>query len=920
MIYAADFSGSLADILAEHLLDKFKNHPFSLAHVKVILPTRRACQTLKESFFKKNKSNATLLPQIVALYDMDDLSVELPPALSDWERLFLLTRLCQAKPNLKEAPKAFQVALSLAELLDLSYQYSVSFANLADLVPSASFAQHWQETIAFLDIIQSEWPKILQERGVIDKQDRLQQIIRIKAQEIQNQKEYSVVAGLTADLPAVAELMKAVQIHGDIFLDGVDQTFINSKQAPEQHHPQYLIYKTIRTLAVAPENIIYKSLNDPKEELVEQAFRSDIWQKSNLIQENFQSLKYVISETAEQEALTIALFLRQVLETPDKTASFVTTDRNLARRVIAQMKRWEILLDDSAGIPFKHTPTGSFLLQILDLAQSEHICQRLSVYKHPLFADGENPTHLRIQIKLAEKEARQKHKEFNFKPKESGNFFFHFFKNNELVPFSELLKRHLQLAEKWATTDLRSGSDVLWDSPMGYQLHQNLMEILNHSDLLGKISTQEYPALFATLLGFQGAHQSYGYQQRIKILGPIEARFAHTDLCIIGGLNEQIFPPLPDTGPWLNRPMRNQLGLPDSEARITSLAHDFMHLMASKEVILSRCLKVGGTPTVASRFLQRLQMVAQVNGLEIPTFQAHLATLVDTPEKVQPIVRPCPCPKSDIRPQKLSVTNVELLKKNPYAIYAKYILSLYPLDDWDNPAKASLYGQAVHDTLSRMVDCSDDTKAVQTFRQNLINTHLPASDCVFYESLFQNSVWPFFKEQQKRLSDQKHKTFSEIQGQVHLDLAGKNFTLTARMDRADITPRQSAVVIDYKTGTPPNFSKVISGLSPQLTLEAWMLLKGGFDSILVQKIDDIEYWHVGRHPKRYSFTESQKENLDEIIQKTENGLKKLLNSFADEKMPYEVEPVKDFAGTYDDYAFLSRKKEWAHTDEGEDNG
>ena len=201
----------MADILAEHLLDKFNLNPFDLARVKVILPTRRACQTLKESFFKKCQNTALLLPQMVALYDMDDLSVELPPAISDWERLFLLTKLCQAKPNLKESPKAFQVALSLAELLDLSYQYEVSFANLADLVPATNLAQHWQETITFLDIIQTEWPKILKERNVIDKQDRLQRVIHVKAGEIQKQNDYVVIAGLTADLPAVAELMKSIQ-------------------------------------------------------------------------------------------------------------------------------------------------------------------------------------------------------------------------------------------------------------------------------------------------------------------------------------------------------------------------------------------------------------------------------------------------------------------------------------------------------------------------------------------------------------------------------------------------------------------------------------------------------------------------------------------------------------------------------------
>ncbi len=921
MIYAIDFVGSLADILAEHLLDKFQANPFDLARVKVILPTRRACQTLKESFFKKSPNKSTLLPQMVALYDMDDLSVDLPPAISDWERLFLLTKLCQAKPNLKETPKAFQVALSLAELLDLSYQYNVRFENLADLVPSANFAQHWQETITFLDIISTQWPKILEEHGVIDKQDRLQRVLTIIAQRIQQQNNYMVMAGLTSDLPGVKALMQAVQKTGDIFLDGVDEIFIKSDTIPEKHHTQYLIYKTIKDLKIHPNQIIFQSQPNPKEELVEQAFRSNIWQSSNLNEDSLKNLKYILSETAEQEALTIALYLRQALEDTDKTACLVTTDRNLARRVISQMKRWQIHLDDSAGIPFKHTSTGAFLLQILALAEDfKNPVQQLALYKNPLFADGQNPTQVRINIKNAEKLARQKHQSLNYVPKEDGYSFFQFFQNDTLVEAKILFQKHILLAETWATTDTQSGSDVLWNTPTGRQLKSALSQIIDQCDLLGKISTREYPTLFSQMIGFQSAHQSYGYHQRIKILGPIEARFTHTDLCIIGGLNEQIFPQLLDAGPWLNRPMREQLHLPDAEAHITNLAHDFMHLASSKEVILSRCIKSNGTPTVASRFIQRLQMVAQVNGLEIPTFRAHLAELVDHPEKEQNIVRPAPCPNAEVRPKKLSVTNVELLKKNPYAIYAKYILSLYPLDDWDNPAKASLYGQAVHDTLSQMNHLLDDQKAFLVMRENLKKTSLSPSDCLFYESIFKSNVWPFFKNQQEKLSQQKHKTFLEITGQVSFKLKDDDFTLTARMDRVDVTPHQSATVIDYKTGTPPSFSKVVSGLAPQLTLEAWILLQGGFKNIQIQKIDDIEYWHMGRHAKRNSFVQSQKEDLNIVIEKTQQGLKKLLITYADAKTPYEVEPVADFTSTYDDYAHLSRKKEWAHADEGENDG
>ena len=297
----------MADILAKHLLDKFQNNPFALACTKVILPTRRACQTLRESFLKKASDITTFLPQMVALYDMDDITVDLPSAIDDWKRLFLLTKLCQAKPNLKEIPKAFQVAVSLAELLDLSYQYNVSFEHLADLVPASNFAQHWQETITFLDIIQTEWPKILKAHHVIDKQDRLQRVIRLKAQELAQNNAYTIIAGLTGDLPAVAELMKAIQKSGDIFLDGVDQTFISSEIVPDKNHPQYLIYKTIKALNIKPEKIIFKTSPNLTEELVEQAFRSDTFQKSNLTDKSVQNMRLILNETPEQAALTIAL-------------------------------------------------------------------------------------------------------------------------------------------------------------------------------------------------------------------------------------------------------------------------------------------------------------------------------------------------------------------------------------------------------------------------------------------------------------------------------------------------------------------------------------------------------------------------------------------------------------------------------------
>ena len=568
MIYGTDFSANLTDVLAKYLLKKTEKNPFSLAKIQLILPTRRSCLSLKEAFFNLNKN--TLLPQMIPLYEVETLDVDLPAPISNWERLFLLTKLCQKKPNLKEIGKAFQVAKSLAELLDLSYQYNVDLSKINDLIPTDSFAKHWQESVQFLDIIQNAWPKILSERNQIDSVDRRQRLIRSYSQKITPNTPV-IIAGLTGDLPAVSDLMKNVLKNGgDIFLDGVDQKFLSEIKKCEKNHPQFLIYKTLQNLNIPPKKIQMISGGTAHENFIEQAFRQDHWEKSDFSEKDIQNISYIQCDTSEIEALTIALQLRQTLETPNKTACLITPDRTLARRVISHMKRWHIDLDDSAGIPLKHTLTGSFLLLIAQMAQNPTDAQnQLALYKHPLFADGNNAGLFHIKIKNAEEKARKKDALLDLPLTTKGDEFFNLIQIPQELPLKDLLKKHMDLAEKWAKTDTESGEEKLWKDGFGSDIYTLLNEILSYADLLDKIDSSEYPSFFQSLLGQTAGHQNFVTHPNLKILGPIEGRFHHADICILGGLNEQTFPPVAEANPWINRPMCQKLGLPDNDTKIT---------------------------------------------------------------------------------------------------------------------------------------------------------------------------------------------------------------------------------------------------------------------------------------------------------------------------------------------------------------
>ncbi len=123
-------------------------------------------------------------------------------------------------------------------------------------------------------------------------------------------------------------------------------------------------------------------------------------------------------------------------------------------------------------------------------------------------------------------------------------------------------------------------------------------------------SKADYVELFAAALAGRVVRRPLQPGLRVRILGPLEARLTESDRVVLGGLVEGVWPPESNTDAWLSRPMRLALGLDLPERRIGLSAHDFAQLLGAREVILSHAAKIAGTPTVPSRFIQRLAAVA----------------------------------------------------------------------------------------------------------------------------------------------------------------------------------------------------------------------------------------------------------------------------------------------------------------------
>src|SRR5262249_59723986 len=115
----------------------------------------------------------------------------------------------------------------------------------------------------------------------------------------------------------------------------------------------------------------------------------------------------------------------------------------------------------------------------------------------------------------------------------------------------------------------------------------------------------------------------------------------------------------------------------------------------------------GAAPPAPRRGVWRLGAVRRAAGPDRPAggdkTTASAAGRVADPASYRPLPPAAPCPPLAARPRQLSVTQIETWLRDPYAIYARHILELKPLDELDAiPGRADL-GTAIHNALDEFV-------------------------------------------------------------------------------------------------------------------------------------------------------------------------------------------------------------------------
>ncbi|MDR3424606.1 MAG: double-strand break repair protein AddB [Alphaproteobacteria bacterium] len=964
------------DTLAAELWERTNGDGFLLSRHVILLPTRRACRYLGNSFARIAGGKPVLLPRMRPLGDVDEEEMAfadegdfgIPPAIAPLKRLMLLTQqVRQRDPNLSW-DQATLAAEALARFLDQIQIASCDIAKLPELVEEQELAEHWQQTLLFLEIVTRNWPLILAELGCQDPALRRNQVLAAQADVWRkNPPDFPVIAaGSTGSVPATAELLDVIAGSplGAVILPGLDRAIDNEAwDAIDDTHPQHSMKRLLEKMGVGRGEVedfsaltchSHQAKGDSlspllggegqgeggfavqelssRVKLLSEAMRpasvTEAWRnlRGTLDHTAVAGLTRLTLDHPQEEAQVIALRLRALLESPDQTAAFVTADRKLAARVAAQLRRWGIDADDSGGANLTSLPIGAFL-ELLLAAASPHATASdfLALLKHPFAACGQNPALCRAQARQAEIRARKEQPEDFAALKE----LLLPLKENGLRPLNAHIAAHIAVAEKVAASDKQAGAARLWQGESGEDVAAWLDEWREGAADFPPISCADYSALFASLAEMKTLRATRATHPRLSILGPLEARLCDADLMILGGLNEGSWPPDAGFDPWMSRPMRKKFNLPAPEFRIGLSAHDFVQLAAAKEVMLTRSLRANGTPTVPSRFLLQIEAVLRAAGLSDDTRDAlapteqwrEWAQALDAPlrEEIKPCARPQPRPPVATRPTALSVTEITTWLRNPYAIYAKHILKLKKLDELDAEWDASDRGTMIHAALEQFIRAFPDALPQDAEAQLLsIGREIFAQDKsnprirAFWGARFADIAAWFVDQDRKRRESGVKMLAPEAKGAIEID----GLTLTGRADRIDaLEDGGSLVIIDYKTGAVPSKNEVLSGVEPQLQLLALIAAAGGFEGLAPAETCAGEYWALKGGSSGCKITVFDEE-LPELIAKAEAGLKMLIETFADPETAYEAAPKPRLQPKYNDYAHLSRLAEWGRTGEG----
>lgn len=1031
-VYSIPPGAPFLPTLAASLLDGslipdfcFDGDPLTLADVTIYVPTRRAARALRGVFVDAAGGRSAILPVIKPLGEFDEdeaafeaegsAALDLAPPVSSTDRLLLLAPLVRAwKRRLPahvaalfeeevvvpaSAADAIWLARDLAGLMDEIETEGSDWAKLAGLV-TGELSGWWQVTLDFLSIVTSVWPDLLAERDQSNPAAHRSALIRLEAERLRRSPPVGpvIAAGSTGSIPATAELLAAIARlqRGAVVLPGLDATLdeaaLEAITAPDLRasvlgHPQYGLAKLIGKIGVLRRDIEELGVSPPaltaRAAIVGEALRpaetTDAWAEKRggvsdaEISDALAGVTLLEAAQERDEAAAIAIALREAVAQDGHRAALVTSDRNLARRVASELRRFGIQADDSGGVPLANTPPAALLRTMVEAAiRPGDPVAVLSLLKHPLLRLGLERHVVRRAAETIElvvlrggvgrPDIARLAEDFDTRLTGIGDasrkpFWFDrinvrriedarnvaarlvaavapltALRGEEAIELGTVVRATVEALEHLGRDEL-GGLATLYDGDAGAKLAETLRGLVS-AQASFSFAAAEWPDVLDALVAPEAVKPSQGADRAISIWGALEARLQTVDTLVIGALNEGSWPRKAEADRFMSRVMKSGIDLEPPERRIGLAAHDFQMAMGARNVVLSRSARSGDAPAVPSRWLQRLLTYVGPDHAAVlrqrGTRLLGWARQLDAGQKTDFAARPEPRPPVAVRPRRFSVTEIETLRRDPYAVYARRILGLSAIDPLVRDPGAAERGTLFHDILHLFSATVGDPRAPQA-----LDVLIAAGKHCFAEASLPADVeavwWPRFERMAEGILEWERSRAAAVasrhaeEGAAATEVGRTGITLSGRADRIDLLAGGMADIIDYKTGSSPSKAQAHTLIAPQLALEGALLRRGAFRELGQREPSQLAF--VRLKPNGEVFEESilehnrKPKSATELSEEAWMRLEQLLHHYDDPATGYLSRALPFREGETDgDYDHLARVLEWSAGGDGGSEG
>lgn len=769
-------------------------------------------------------------------------------------------------------------------------------------------------------------------------------------------------------------------------------------------HPQRMMVKLLADLGLTADAVQHlgQASIDPliaaRQELLAMIFLPPIsnWQEQQAriarASMAMNGLTILATDNVASEAKLVALIIKKQLVENNKTITVISRNQPFTRQLLLELASFGIVIEDSSGTPFWRSDLGIFLSAVsyffsrptaLSLA---HLVNHHAVYVGRDFATARRYADYLVLSILPEVRGvltANKIEQAMSKARASGIDKADMLAwlqpllalladddRDEQKKLSTWVDALLALVAKINRGPEQQNSmagDVFASTFAGHAIRRATAILANYAQLPQTASfimaRQDLHEWLQELFAEEMLHQPFLQSERLKIVGTLESRLLKSDITIMTGLLEGVWPARPSPDPWLPRPLRQQWHLPLAEEKLSMSAHDFSINFLSPEVFITSHKKQDGVAVEKSRWLQRLEALLMLANPAMATGKwgngnrSEGMAAIDADDDLPLMAsndsggnyyqamqrradewydilaraeqrgaahnlprptRPNPTPPLIYRPRQLSVTEVERWAKNPFAIYAKRVLRLKKPEEIARGVDKSDWGTLVHELLQRFLTERVAHRGRELLFLNELSDELlrslqdfPVVKNFWSTMLYESCDW-FWQQYEELPLLESH---GEVAGQAMIAHQGGDFCLTARADRLDIFSDRICL-LDYKTGQVATTTKRQAGESLQLPLEGLIAKKGGFAPLQGRAIGniDLELWRVkGRDSAVVLFDKvsgkgkNNAKDMEQLIEQAEEKLNELLTNLFDPAMGFEAQEGQD----YNDYDLLAREGEWS---------